>query len=138
MKASALADLHARCFSTRPRPWTEAEFDEYLAATHVTILGDDLGFLVLRVIAPEAEILTIAVDPAHRQQGRGRDLLEEAEKTASTAGATEVYLEVSEANTAARRLYAVSGYQETGRRKDYYGAGGRDRETAVVLRKRIA
>ncbi len=50
-------------------------------------------------------------------------------------GAHRVFLEVAEANVAARRLYAAAGYRESGIRKGYYRHAGRPAEDAVVMDK---
>lgn len=88
------------------------------------------GFVLARAVAGEAEILTLAVDPARRRRGVGRLLLQAALAEAARRGASVLFLEVSEANAAARGLYARAGAAETGRRRRYYTDGS----DALVLR----
>jgi [ribosomal protein S18]-alanine N-acetyltransferase len=114
-----LAALHAACFTT-PRPWTKAEFESFLAAPHVFLLGDAQGFVVGRAVAGEAELLTLAVAPGARRQGLGRALLAGFEAESRARGAAEAYLEVAEDNAPAQRLYAAAGYRVTGRRPGYF------------------
>jgi ribosomal-protein-alanine N-acetyltransferase len=76
-------------------------------------------------VAGEAELLTIAVDPAHRRQGLGRTLVEAFLAEARQRGAETAFLEVAEDNTAARTLYTAAGFTQTGRRKGYYRGAGR-------------
>lgn len=114
-----MAVLHGSCFTT-PRPWTPAEFESLLADPHVISQLVPGGFVIGRAVAGEAEILTIAVDPAMRRAGIGRSLLRLLEKAASIRGAERVFLEVSGENRAAIALYLAEGYAEAGRRPGYY------------------
>jgi len=51
-------------------------------------------------------------------------------KTAKERGARSVTLEVRESNLPARRLYISAGFQEEGRRKDYYR---NPKEDAIIM-----
>jgi ribosomal-protein-alanine N-acetyltransferase len=115
----ALAALHARCF-TSPRPWSADEFAALLREPAVFLLGGAHGFALGRVLADEAELLTIAVAPEARGRGLGHRLMEAFEAEAARRGATRAFLEVAEDNDAALRLYRARGYGESGRRRGYY------------------
>lgn len=119
MNAQALAELHAACFTT-PRPWSAAEFADFLASPLCFLLTEEEGFLLGRVIADEAELLTVAVAPEARRQGTGARLLAAFAQAAKARGAATAFLEVAEPNTAARALYAQAGWAQAGRRKGYY------------------
>ena len=119
MTPDALAALHARAFPVQ-RPWTEAEFAALLASPHAVLLTDPMGFLLGRVLAGEAEILTVAVDPAAQCQGRGRRLLEQFLADAIAHGATQAFLDVAEDNAPALALYARAGFSAVGRRRGYF------------------
>lgn len=119
MTPALLAAIHELCFRT-PRAWSEREFADILAGPGVFLLPHEFGFLIGRVIADEAELLTVAVHPNRRREGIGRALVEQFLKEASTCGATTAFLEVGQRNKAARALYSGLGFSETGRRKDYY------------------
>lgn len=95
------------------------------------VLRPGQGFVLCRVAADEAEILTLAVMPDARRQGIGGALLAEAMAGAVVRGAGAMFLEVSDRNAAARALYAGAGFEEVGRRKRYYGDGA----DALVLRR---
>ncbi|MDB6182337.1 ribosomal protein S18-alanine N-acetyltransferase [Paracoccus fistulariae] len=120
MTPAALARLHARCFST-PRPWNEAEFTDILSTTGTFLTHRPDGFLLGRVIADEAELLTIAVDPDARRSGTGRALVGDFLAEARTRGAATAFLEVASENTAALALYRATGWQQEGCRRNYYG-----------------
>ena len=124
-----MAALHAASI-TVPRPWTAAEFAVLLAAPGVFLLDEVDGLAVGRLVADEAELLTLAVRPDARRRGTGRRLLAAFEARAARGGAGRAFLEVAEDNGAARALYAGAGYGEVGRRPGYYG--GAD---ALVLAK---
>nr|WP_245215481.1 GNAT family N-acetyltransferase [Pararoseomonas baculiformis] len=88
------------------------------------------GFILARAVAGEAEILTLAVDPACRRQGLGGSLLGACLAEVARRGAACLFLEVSEGNAPARALYGRAGAREVGRRRCYYA----DRSDALVLR----
>ncbi len=78
------------------------------------------GFILCRVAADEAEILTLAVLPEARRRGLGRALLAEVARRAAAAGAVRLLLEVSVLNAPALALYRSVGFRDVGRRKGYY------------------
>jgi [ribosomal protein S18]-alanine N-acetyltransferase len=83
---------------------------------------------------PQADVLTLAVDPAHWGQGTGSALLRALVDEAGRRGHTEVMLEVREDNPRARALYLRHGFEEIGMRRGYYQPSGVD---AVVMRKAL-
>ncbi|PHQ98747.1 MAG: ribosomal-protein-alanine acetyltransferase [Marinosulfonomonas sp.] len=136
MTPAALAALHARCFVT-PRPWSADEFASMLASSGVFLQSSDAGFVLGREIAGEAELLTLAVDPALQRQGNGRALLAGFEAEATKRGATDAFLEVADNNTAACALYRAAGYTESGRRPAYYRPPTGPKTAAIIMRKRL-
>jgi ribosomal-protein-alanine N-acetyltransferase len=114
-----LAALHARAF-TVPRPFSEAEFAALLGTASVFLCAEPGGLLLGRVIADEAELLTLAVAPVQRRRGLGAQLVAAFHTTAMQRGARVAFLDVDERNTAARALYQSAGYVEAGRRRRYY------------------
>ncbi len=137
MTPGALAHLHARVFTT-PRPWTEAEFAGLLAQPSTFLLHEPGGFLLARVIADEAELLTLATDPAQRRQGIARRLVAGFVAKAATLGATSAFLEVAEDNTPARALYTQTGFAEVGRRRRYFTTPEGRSIDALILRRALA
>lgn len=124
----AVAAIQERC----PEAAQWAPVDYLAHQAWVAESGGGLaGFLVLRPTAGgEAEILNIAVDPASRRQGIAARLL----ASAALDRFDEVYLEVRESNSAARRLYAGFGFTESGIRPNYY-AGPREAGIVMKLQK---
>jgi ribosomal-protein-alanine N-acetyltransferase len=127
----ALAAIHARCFPSHPRPWSAPEFADLLANRLNFLLTRPEGFLLGRVIADEAELLTLAVAPEARRQGLGRALLNEFALTSSARGAREAFLEVAADNAPAIALYAGNGWDRAGQRRDYYAPG----IDAIIMRR---
>ncbi|MGD0064804.1 MAG: ribosomal protein S18-alanine N-acetyltransferase [Streptosporangiaceae bacterium] len=83
----------------------------------------------------QADVVTLAVNPAHWGQGTGTALLTALVDEAGKRGCAEVLLEVREDNPRARQLYLRHGFTEIGIRRGYYQPSGVD---AVVMRKELA
>lgn len=89
-----------------------------------------LGFAAFQRMIDEAELLNIAVDPDHQNQGIGKALLEEARRRLLMAGTKRLFLEVRKSNRSALALYYSVGFGLHSQRRDYY----RDpQEDAYVL-----
>lgn len=131
--ASGLAGLHAAAFA---HPWSAADLADALASPGAFAVGWSApaglaGFILARVVAGEAEILTLAVDPQVRRQGIGRRLLDAAIEAAVRSGAIAMFLEVDDGNQAAVSLYRSANFAVVGRRRAYYADGG----DALVMRR---
>ena len=81
------------------------------------------GYLFAVSLYEEFHINKIATDPRLRNQGYGRQLLEDALARARAVGATAVTLEVRVSNLPAREFYGSYGFQEAYRRRAYYQDG---------------
>lgn len=128
--AARLAALHAAAF---PSPWDATAFEALLDQPGVFVIEQAEGFILLRAVADEAEILTLAVHPTGRRQGRGARLVREGAAAAAARGVTRLFLEVADDNTAARALYDRSGFSEAGRRPGYYARPDGDRRDALIM-----
>jgi GNAT superfamily N-acetyltransferase len=73
--------------------------------------------------ACEAELLRIAVDPAHRGSGLGHTLLEACQLELAAAGMDHLFLEVRVSNASAIALYRACGWKPCGLRGGYYPDG---------------
>ena len=82
--------------------------------------GRIVGFAVVAVVADQAELESIAVDPERRRLGVGRALSGAVILWGHGAGAQEMLLEVRSASAEARALYDRLGFRETGLRRGYY------------------
>jgi ribosomal-protein-alanine N-acetyltransferase len=108
-------------------PWSPEAFLEALAAGHHYLSaregGSLIGYTGLVRVGSEAEVHTLAVDPAHQRRGIGRALLRAILDHAE--GAT-VFLEVRTDNDSAIRLYRSEGFDVIGIRRGYYRPSGAD------------
>jgi ribosomal-protein-alanine N-acetyltransferase len=131
--AAAIAAVHGASFR---RGWDENEIHRLLVernvVAHRAMAGRTLtGFILSRIAAGEAEILSVAIAPAWRGRGLSRGLLDWHLRHLAGMGVRSVFLEVGERNAPALRLYRRAGFYEVGRRQGYYDDG----VLALVLRR---
>jgi ribosomal-protein-alanine acetyltransferase len=96
--------------------------------------GGVLGFLIARHLAPEWELENIIVAPAARGKAIGKQLLDALSAAARETNSSSVFLEVRESNAAARTLYEMASFEQTGRRKFYYTNPAED---AILYRRTL-
>jgi ribosomal-protein-alanine N-acetyltransferase len=131
--AAALAAIHAAAFPAR-EAWGQDAIALQLALSGAFGLIDERGGMLLgRVVASEAEVLTLAVTASARRQGIATALLRAAKARVRAAGGTVMFLEVATGNAAALALYRREGFVEVGRRRRYYA----DKSDALVLRTNL-
>ena len=134
--AALMAALHERSFD---RPWKAWEIRRVMAGSTVyafgawDVQGEFVGFVVARMLADDAEILTLAVGESARQRGVGRRLTRASADEALARGAERLVLEVAIDNHAAMLLYAGLGFDKVGYRKGYYARPGAERVDGLVL-----
>jgi [ribosomal protein S18]-alanine N-acetyltransferase len=134
--AEAMAALHATAFR---RGWSEDEVERLLldrqVVAHRATKGRTLaGFILSRMAADEAEILSVAVAARWRGRGLARRLLDLNLRRLAGLGVRTVFLEVEEGNTPALRLYDRAGFRQAARRPGYYPRGT-EATAALVLRR---
>lgn len=138
-RAEECERLHGASFAFG---WSKIDFESYLTDSHVIADGAVTegrrstlgGFILSRLLPPDAEILTFAVDPARRGVGLGRMLLDKHLENLERGGARLVFLEVADDNEAALKLYSRAGFKEIGRRENYYQRANGERRAAINLR----
>ncbi len=132
----ALSEVHGSSFF---EAWSaESLRSSFLAQGSFAFVEGNLdGFILARVAADEAEILTLAVRPERRRKGVGRALVVSAAGHASSSGATRFFLEVGKSNVAALALYEKLGFAMIGERRGYYGERSRKPEDALTLAARL-
>jgi ribosomal-protein-alanine N-acetyltransferase len=143
-EADALADIHRGAFA---RTWSEEEFAALLAEAAVFAIGVRrqslfggrrlVGFVLVRVAADEAEVLTIAVRAESRGRGYGRLLMEEALRRLYRERVAACFLEVDRDNRVAVALYRSLGFVVAGERKRYYADPQSGDGTALVMRLQV-
>lgn len=96
--------------------------------------GRVAGFLVVRTVTKDAEILNLAVDPPARRKGIAGALLQEALRELGGAGVHSVFLEVREFNAAGIAFYSNLGFTVYGRRPQYYRGPN---DAALCMKKKL-
>ena len=104
--------------------WTRWDYDRVARGEMAGWVTEEqksvVGFIILRKIAKEIEILNFAVAPEKRSRGIASMLLQESLAWAKTFEATHAILEVRVSNAAALRFYERHNFQVVGRRSRYY------------------
>lgn len=136
MTFEEMAAIHAACFTT-PKPWSAKDMADTLASSFCFLLVEPAGFLIGRVVAGEAELLTLAVDPKARQRGTGGRLVDGFLTEAKARDAESAFLEVLATNLPAQSLYARKGFEQTGKRSGYYQSPEGQRFDALVLARAL-
>lgn len=131
-----LEKLERICFS---RPWSRKmlaeELENQCAAFLVaedSVSGRVLGYAGLMVVADEGYITNVAVFPEYRRQGIAAQILQVFVQFAAANHLAFLTLEVRPSNAAAIALYQGFGFEEVGRRKNYYDL---PKEDALILTK---
>jgi ribosomal-protein-alanine N-acetyltransferase len=131
VRGATSADLPAIAAIQEAAPeaarWNPEEYLQHLCLV-ADKNGEVVGFVAARWTAPgEAEILNLAVAPAHRRRRVARKMLE----TLYAGRQATWFLEVRESNRAAIALYTAEGFTPCGRRENYYRQPA---EAAIVMR----
>ncbi len=134
--SAAAAAIHGRSFD---QGWSACAISALLEDGMVQGFGlrDDAGtllaFCLVRLVAGEADILTLATAPGARRRGLGGVLLRTAAQQLAALGAERMTLDVACDNTAALALYHRLGFAQDGRRKGYYLRRDGQRADALLL-----
>ncbi|MGD8340501.1 MAG: GNAT family N-acetyltransferase [Gammaproteobacteria bacterium] len=122
-------------------PWSWTEDRVHGAIRHretAVIVARDrrrlAGFAIMQFLDAHAHLSLLAVAPAYRGQGLGRELVEWLEACARTAGLFDVRLELRAQNDTARAFYESLGYCEAGSVRAYYAG----REDATRMRRDLS
>ena len=124
-----IVELHKQCFPNKP--WSESDFME-LKKSGCEIVSSKNGFIVWRTVADEAEIITIGVAPDARRNGIAETMIILMEQELKKQNVVNVFLEVSEVNYPAIKLYEKMGFVVAGKRPKYY-----DGTDAIIMSKGI-
>lgn len=139
MQDSDIDEVVALEESVYPYPWTRGNFADSLAGGyHAWVLRNQamqlMGYFLVMQMVDEAHLLNVAVAQEWQGQGLGRFLLNQSVACARGLGMESMLLEVRPSNERALDLYQRYGFEQIGRRKGYYPAGGQQREDAIVMR----
>jgi ribosomal-protein-alanine N-acetyltransferase len=132
----ALAVLHCACFPDDP--WEASALSRVMALSGgfgwLAFEDDEpAGFILVRDLGNECEVLSLGVAPRWRRRGIAQDLLRAATDEANRRDLPSIVLEVAVDNDAANDLYVGAGFTAVGRRARYYKRPD-GRVDALVLR----
>lgn len=136
--AADLSRIHTTSFGDG---WSEQDFATWLArAEGIGMVAarerETVAFGLALEAGADAELLTIATDPAQRRSGWGGQIFRALDAEAGTRGLERWILEVARNNLAAQRLYRSHGFVEIGVRKAYYKTAD-GRVDALVMSRRV-
>ena len=138
-----LVSIEHQSFST---PWTRLMFEAELAGNPFSRLfvakraeshdsgGDIIGYICYWIVFEELRFLNVAVPPALRGQGIGRQLIEFAIEDGSKHLTKRALLEVRTSNAVARNVYERLGFRYYGIRKSYYA---NPTEDAILMERTL-
>lgn len=120
-------------------PWTEAVFRDCFRDNYRLWAADNdgvlAGYAVVANLFDEAHLLNLCVHPRCQGRNIGRGLLQHVLAEAAGEDMCQVLLEVRASNKPAIRLYSGEGFEDIGRRPEYYpGPGGREDARVMVFR----
>jgi [ribosomal protein S18]-alanine N-acetyltransferase len=132
----ALAILHRACFPDDP--WEAGALARIMALSggFGWIAFEDeepAGFILVRDLGNECEVLSLGVAPRWRRRGIAQDLLRTAMEEGTRRNLPSMVLEVAVDNEAANDLYSAAGFVAVGRRARYYKRPD-GRADAMILR----
>lgn len=94
-----------------------------------TTAGTPIGVIIADRDKTQVRIINIAVHRQYRRQGIGRTLLNDIQQQLPKGN---IVLMVEEHNTGAQALYTETGFNRTGFRQNYYGAGHNGIEMTLI------
>ena len=121
-------------------PWTRGNFEDSLNVGYSCWVAwqarQRIGYAVMMNVLDEAHLLDLSVARERQRGGHGRALLAHMQSVAVQNGAQVMFLEVRPSNQAALALYLRAGFEQIGRRRNYYPAVD-GREDALVMRRAL-
>lgn len=120
--------------------WSERDFESAIRNDYdlpyvvSTPEGQLVGYGVLRLLGPDAEVENICVSRVYRGEGFGEHILDILLSKAAEMACSRVFLEVRSRNETAISLYKKKGFTPSYVRKAYYSFPDDD---AVVMEKRF-
>lgn len=118
----AVAAIEQEIFSM---PWSRQGFADVLYREDVLFLiaekkNQVLGYVGIYLTEDEGEITNVAVTSQARRQGIARQLLQELIRQLEDQNIYRIVLEVRVSNEPAIRLYEEFGFENAGKRKNFY------------------
>lgn len=122
-------------------PWSEGIFRDCLRVGYACWIYEKheviQAYGVMSIVVRECHILNLCVKPQEQSRGLGRLVLRRLLNIARRYRVDTAILEVRPSNWRAVTLYLSEGFNEVGRREDYYPAEG-GREDALIFAKPLS
>ena len=120
---ASVAQLEKECFGQCA--WSENSLRESLQASGASFFvalcdGEIAGYVGMNTVLDEGYITNVAVSDSHRRMGVANSLIARLDECMAEVGLSFISLEVRVSNTPAISLYEKNGYQNLGRRKNFY------------------
>ena len=112
-----------------PRPWSRQQLINDLHSTinieNLVYINDKkvVAYLLGNKVIDEFHLHNIAVHKNFQRKHIGIELINHLINHLRYQGFKKIFLEVSEKNEPAKKLYQSVGFQKKGRRRDYYSKG---------------
>ena len=129
-----LAILHQQCFE---HGWSVQDFTELYTIKGTLAVIDDKAFAVIRILAGEAEIITLGVLPDYRKHNIASAMVREIVNYCQHNQVNSLFLEVRQSNQSAIKLYHNAGFKVIAIRKEYYRNPDNSYENALMMQKTI-
>lgn len=117
-------------------PWSKTLLEQAVSSTkYCAILQIDeeiKGYGIISFVAGESELLNLCISPDQQGKGLSYTLLQHLIDYAAHKDNHDMFLEVRVSNAAGIHLYEKVGFNEIGRRKNYYPAKG-GKEDAILM-----
>ena len=132
----AVAELERLCFRD---PWSEnsiaSELNNQLALWLVAEEnGRVAGYIGSQTVPDESDVMNVAVHPDFRRRGIAQALVMALCSALKKQGSVSLTMEVRASNEPAKALYEKLGFEQVGRRPNYYR---NPKEDAYILRKML-
>lgn len=129
-----IAELEKICFSD---PWSvnsiASELDNRLSLWLVALEDDKvIGYVGSQTVLGETDMMNIATHPDYRKRGIATALITGLMEALEASGSHSLMLEVRASNEPAVSVYRNLGFEEVGRRKNYYR---NPKEDALIMRR---
>jgi len=129
-----VAQLEKECFHD---PWSEnsiaGELNNPLSLWIVALHEQQVvGYVGSQTVMGEADMMNIAVSSRYRRMGIAQELVQRLISALNDAQVHSLTLEVRSSNEPAKALYGKLGFEQIGRRPNYYR---NPKEDALILRK---